>query len=105
MNTYYIYLNQNGEGCDYTIGCGNKLILMASNKDSIISNVENYIKENYPVGSEYELKNVLIFENPIDFDIISLYNKQREEISNEILKNQEKIEYENFLRLKRKFDN
>ena len=32
-------------------------------------------------------------------------NTNNKEISNEILKNQEKIEYENFLRLKRKFDN
>lgn len=29
---YYAYLKQEGEGCDYTIGCGNTLITLNAEK-------------------------------------------------------------------------
>ena len=28
MSKYYLYLEQAGEGCDYMIGCGNKLVAL-----------------------------------------------------------------------------
>lgn len=102
-NTYYIYFKQVGEGCDYTIGCGNHLIKITSEEENILSVVNEHIKENYPVNSEYELCNALIFKNPIEVNIKELYKEQIEEMEEETLKRKEKKELEEYLRLKKKF--
>lgn len=68
---YYAYLKQKGEGCDYTIGCGNTLIRIEANSDKeAISKLSEIIEERY--SDDPELSNVSLFRDKIDFDFRSL---------------------------------
>lgn len=71
---YYAYLKQVGEGCDYTIGCAQTLITIEAENDSEAKEkLSNEIMENY--HDETELSKVLLFKEPIDFDLKSIYSE------------------------------
>lgn len=61
---FYAYLIQSGEGCDYTIGCGTKLVALPlatsveSAEAQIVERYESYFGD-YP---EQQLSEVVIFE-------------------------------------------
>ena len=71
---YYANLQQHGEGCDYTIGCGQKLITFeaADDFDAQVKLAE-IIKEDGYTG-ETELSKVFLFKNPVQFDLESVYD-------------------------------
>lgn len=73
---YYAWLKQRGEGCDYTIGCGSTLVTIDANgDDEAREKLKELIIEQY--YGETELKKVLLFKNPIDFNISEVYTEMR----------------------------
>jgi len=45
--TYCLYMRQEGEGCDYTIGCAQKLVYLKAN------DIRNACQESMKIMSEY----------------------------------------------------
>jgi len=61
---FYLYMEQDGEGCDYTIGCGEKLVTLKSrNKEEALRDARRVFEE-YGLGTseEVKLKGALILE-------------------------------------------
>jgi hypothetical protein len=53
---YILVMQQYGEGCDYTIGCGIKYrIMTARTFEEAQLAAKKYIQEGYPVGEDIEL--------------------------------------------------
>lgn len=98
---YYAYLKQKGEGCDYYIGCGNTLVTVNANDDTEArQKLSELIKEEYT--GDRELESVLLFKNPIDFDLESTYREDFERKSSEKSRLQHLKDMEEFNRLKGK---
>ena len=58
---FILVMQQKGEGCDYTIGCGIKYyIITATSHVEAEEWAKKYIKENYPPGDDYELDRVYL---------------------------------------------
>ena len=76
--TYYFYMYQSG-GCDYTIGCGEKMIrLAATNHEDAITEIENMVIEY-----EYDFETISVMkllevanETPIDYHEMEEYLKE-----------------------------
>lgn len=49
---YYLFLNQGDEGCDYTIGCGQRLIRLNATSIKEARTEVNEKLESYGIGSE-----------------------------------------------------
>lgn len=98
---YYAYLKQKGEGCDYTIGCAQTLIQIEANSDEEArEKLAEEISENY--HGETELSKVLLFKDPISFNLKEVYdarNSKKEESKNKM---QHLKDIEDFERLKKK---
>jgi hypothetical protein len=98
---YYAYLKQLGEGCDYSIGCAQTLIKFEANNDEEAKKkLEEIIKENY--RGETELESLLLFKNPIPFDLGSVYSKIWEEETSRKSKMQHLKDMEDYEKLKKK---
>ena len=105
MKNYKVYLKQAGEGCDYTIGCGQIVITIEAEniKDATIQ-LKEIIADEYN-SMETKLEKVEIYEisQVGKFDINHFYEQleRMEELANNSSKEEaEKLEYE---RLKAKF--
>lgn len=69
---FKLYLKQAGEGCDYTIGCGSKMIdLEATTKEQAIKEAKDEIAER--THSECEIEEALLIES---FDDISHFGEE-----------------------------
>ena len=105
MKKYKVYLKQDGEGCDYTIGCGQTVITIeAENIKKATIQLKEIIADEYN-HDEARLEKVELYEisNIGVFDIQHFYEdlKKMEVLANNSVKeNAEKLEYE---RLKSKF--
>lgn len=98
---YYAYLTQEGEGCDYTIGCGNTLItLNAENDKAAKEKLKEIIIEDY--SHDPILENVILFKETIDFDLKSVYDEVKSKKEAEKKSRQHIKDMEEFERLKRK---
>ena len=98
---YYAYLKQNGEGCDYTIGCAQTIITIeAKNDNDAREKLTTEIIENY-IG-ELELSKVLLFKEPIDFDLKSVYSELKRKKEDSSKKMQHLKDLDDFERLRRK---
>jgi hypothetical protein len=102
---YFAYLQQEG-GCDYTIGCGNKLlILKSSNKEDATQELKNEIEENFTENSEYELKSILLIEGELtEINVDLWYEEFHTKNEKEELKQKEKEEKRLYEKLKTKFE-
>ena len=93
---YYAYLKQKGEGCDYTIGCGNTLREFEANDDFDASQIlTDIIREEYT--GDYELRRVVLFRDPIPFDVRPIYvalQSEKETERNRMKYLKDKDEYE-----------
>lgn len=70
---YYAYLEQHGEGCDYTIGCGKTLIDFEANSDEeAVTELTRIIKEEH-TSFESRLKSAKIFKHPIEVNLDKIY--------------------------------
>lgn len=52
MRVFKVYIKQDGEGCDYTIGCGNTLVELKSTdievaKVEVLKFIERSVKPNH----------------------------------------------------------
>jgi hypothetical protein len=102
---YKAYLKQKGEGCDYTIGCGQTVInLKTNNLPDAISELENEIIENYSFD-ETKLQSCELYEiNSITIvDVDSIYNKEKLLYMKELEEEKLRAERAEFERLKKKF--
>lgn len=98
---YYAYLKQKGEGCDYTIGCGNILVkIEASSDKEAVEKLSKNIKENY--FDEQELSSVKLFKEEIPFDLKKVYSEMKDEKERLKKKLQNIKDREEFERLKKK---
>lgn len=67
---YVIILEQRGEGCDYTIGCGiNFRVIEAESREKAEEEAKNYFLRNYAYGCEWDknqsdIEFMTIAENP-----------------------------------------
>jgi hypothetical protein len=75
---FIAYLHQPG-GCDYTIGCGNKLVsLTAKTVEEARKELSDLIKENYT--GDIALDEVFLYSaEPIEFDMEAVYDEIEEE--------------------------
>lgn len=99
---YYAYLKQEGEGCDYTIGCGNTLItLNAENDKNAKEKLKEIIIEQYS-ERESMLEKAILFKETIDFDLKSVYDEVESKKEAEKKSRQHIKDMEEFERLKKK---
>ena len=71
---YYAHLKQASEGCDYTIGCGQKLITFEASDDSDAQVKLADIIKNDGYTDDSELSKAFLFKDPIPFDLESVYD-------------------------------
>ena len=103
---YKAYLSQKQEGCDYTIGCGNKIInieaknLEQANQKLITEIIENYNNDEIKIDLAVIYEVNTIYEVPIikiqqEIEKLKVQEKKREK---------EETEWELYQKLKRKFE-
>ena len=103
---YRAYLVQKSGGCDHTIGCGLKILnLRAQEKEDAKVELAYLIKENYS-HDDAILSLVELYEiNDIfTFDIDSFYQELKDEKLSKIKNEKDKSDYQEYLRLKNKFE-
>jgi len=74
---YIAIIEQCGEGCDYTVGCGwTYKKLSAQDLEGAKKEIETIIEE-HPQGTEWELEKIQLFEiaNHWNVDVESKYNQ------------------------------
>lgn len=101
---FIAYLEQQG-GCDYTIGCGKRLIrLKADSKEKAIIELKTIIKEDYGTY-DYGLEEITLFETSIEenMPIQEWIEENRREEQAEIQKEKDEAEKAEYERLKQKF--
>lgn len=100
---YYAYLKQKGEGCDYTIGCAQTIRTFEANDDDDAKlKLSDIILEDYT--GETELSKVLLFKDPISFDIKEVYDEYRKKKTESESKRQHIKDMEEFERLRKKLN-
>lgn len=107
MGKFICFIKQDGEGCDYTIGCGlNLLQLKSTNMDDAIQEMKDIIKEEY---NHYESKlgfcTVYEVSETHKLNVKGYYNQLESEKFELKKKLQEEKERQEFERLKKKFGN
>lgn len=78
---YVAIFVQSGQGCDYTIACGQKSIIFDAIADDVAHEYAiNQIRENYGPG-DYQLELVYLFRvgEQINIDLKSLYGDMKAE--------------------------
>jgi hypothetical protein len=76
MTKYYLYMKQKSGGCDYTIACGEILILLKSDN---IGDAYEEAKEKVEYygarpGHDYELKKLVVLEVSNSYDFLDDIN-------------------------------
>ena len=94
---YYLYMKQEGEGCDYTIGCGSKLIHLSKygtkNEHREIRQVlGEYIQEENPLISCMVVESVQDLMDVVNSIESERANSKKEEEKQNILKEIEKLQ-------------
>jgi hypothetical protein len=102
---FYANLNQKGEGCDYTIGCGYLLIKLRGNTyEEAFSDLKKRIRKCYTGDRELEAVTILevnkVTEIPDTYGIYTEIEQEKAGQRQAELNHKEKVEYE---RLKAKF--
>ena len=105
---FMAYLTQRGEGCDYTIGCGRKMVnLKAKTREDAIKEVEALINGTNDEGGysdDSELsKCVLIEGTQEDMPLKKWYKEIEDEEKQAQTKEKEDKERAEFERLQKKF--
>lgn len=98
---YYLYMKQEGEGCDYTIGCGSKLIPLVNygteNEHQEIKKIlEDHISDETHLSEcmiVERIQDLMVMVNSIELEILNLRKeKEKQYIFNEIKKLERKLE-------------
>ena len=103
---YTVILKQDGEGCDYTIGCGmTKTTIEANSLDEAKEKLNKLIIETYPrTRMERGLAWAELYEEKIySAPVEDLYAEKQQKEDKEDQEIREKKDREEFERLKEKF--
>ena len=106
MKTFKAYLKQQGEGCDYTIGCGQTVLtILADDMGSAKFKLFDIISENY--SSERELSTAELYEvsDILEINLENYYNLIKDKHYNSIKQEEERLEIEELKRLRAKYGN
>lgn len=101
---YKAYLNQAGEGCDYTIGCAQTVIdIEASDLGEAKIKLMGKIADEFI--DEFALESAQLYEinEVVDIDVDDIYSRREEFMRNEELRQQEEFERQEYERLKKKY--
>ena len=80
---YFAYLTQAGEGCDYTIACGKKMVaLEAQSMPQAEEEMEFLMRLEYYDETALESAKILEVSDLVDIDVDAIYNKIEEEYIN-----------------------
>lgn len=103
---YIAYLEQLGEGCDYTIGCGRRIELLESNNDAdVLKELKELILENYN-NDETKLEKISLYkiEKEIEISVEGWY-QEYDDLENKIKKEEQEKEEKKLLeQLKNKYE-
>ncbi len=108
MTFYYLIQRQDGEGCDYTIGCGIRISqIQASNIEEAKENANEMIGNYWKYKYDYSIDRATLLVVSEEIDLASFLDQKKTEREAEITKEkQDKIEAEElaqFERLRRKY--
>lgn len=101
---FYLFMKQEGEGCDYTIGCGRQLAQLEAEtlEDAIAMAVETYAIDD---TGEQELEEAVIFGAPVHtFDLPAMKHAQRVAKREQAKSESDDRERAEFERLRKKFN-
>jgi predicted RNase H-like HicB family nuclease len=101
---YKAYIKQCGEGCDYTIACGETVIDVAGNTpEEAITNLIPMIEEEYT--EERRLKSIQLFEisQVISVNVNEIYRNISLKEKEKEAEAKKAKDYQNFLKLKQQF--
>lgn len=102
---YKAYLEQGGEGCDYTIACGKKVVnLNATNLEDATKEIGDYIIEWYGHDSEIECIELYEINNVVNINVDDIYSEQNKLDLEQREKEEEEKERSEFERLSKKFN-
>lgn len=106
MAKYIAYLEQAGEGCDYTIACGKLLIELESDDlHGALEEIKQMLKEEY--HGERALGRLRLFkiEEELPVDLRAIYRHFEEEKNKAKAEAKRLKDYNEYQRLKKQFDN
>ncbi len=105
MSKFSVFMLGSGEGCDYTIGCNQKLVeLKAKTREEALLEVAKVLDYHGAGSPEHRMKKVLLFEGePTVFDYDAWCEVRAEARRAEETAEAEKEERAQFERLKKKF--
>jgi hypothetical protein len=105
MKTYKAYLQQEGEGCDYTIGCGLRVIDITANS---MEEAKHKLAET--IATEYSYDEGMLYaaelyevEQVFSMDVKAIYQKVVDDRNAEKQREKDAKEKAEFERLKSKF--
>ena len=107
---YVIILEQRGEGCDYTIGCGiNYKTIEAKDFEEAQAKAKAYVIENYTYGCEYDrslcdLEYMTIAAAPTSLPINEWWDEERKKELKELRDVKEAEERAELARLQKKYN-
>lgn len=113
---FLVIFMQEGEGCDYTIGCGTRVVAIEAVSLEAAALHVSRLDENAPAGSlgdlgaheggEREMRSVLIVpaDNVLPLDLTAVYGQERARKKREEEEAKDAIDRENYERLKRKYE-
>lgn len=107
MGKYKAYIKQEGEGCDYTIGCARNVItLQANSMSEAIEQFVELLKESYSYD-ESRLRSAEIYEisDIYKFDLKKLYSEIDADEEDIKFMQKELEELKEYERLKNKYEN
>jgi len=106
VKKYIAYIKQDGEGCDYTIGCAQTVKRFEANSfEEAEIKLKEIIDEDYS-NEEFRLEFAELFEinKNKEIDLEALYNQIDNKEEQEQQKLQEQKERKEYERLKNKFE-
>lgn len=104
---FALWMKEHGEGCDYTVSCGEKLhILDSTDPNTLFDEIKRVVIYDYGFerGSERSLREAKIVKILHDINVDALFeeHEQEEEEERELLEKEQR--YRQYLALKEEFE-
>lgn len=71
---YYLWMKQEGEGCDYTIGCGERLVALDTRRQSVHNAIIQAFKNHGISESDERLLTSCLLLTATDDNIMEIYS-------------------------------
>jgi hypothetical protein len=95
--SYAVWVKQSGQGCDYTIACGQKLInLKATTVEDAVEEAKKTLVDDYgfEVGGDRDPEKILIVEIVHEIASDELPNEDDDEEEDDFATRQRRLQYE-----------